>query len=62
MKNLYHQETYEDCLDRINKLTSDTQPQWGKMNTAQMMAHCAEIQDVIQWKGFKGHTNFGEVV
>ena len=54
MKNLYHQETYQDCLDRINKLTSDTQPQWGKMNIAQMMAHCAEIQDVSNGKDLKG--------
>jgi hypothetical protein len=27
-------------LERINKLTPDTQRQWGKMNVSQMLAHC----------------------
>ncbi len=27
-------------IERINALTPATQPQWGKMNVAQMLAHC----------------------
>jgi len=29
----------QEAIDRINKLTADTQPLWGKMNVAQMLAH-----------------------
>ncbi len=30
----------QSLADRINKLLPDTKPQWGKMNVAQMLAHC----------------------
>ena len=30
----------QDIIDRINLLTPGTQPKWGKMNVAQMVAHC----------------------
>ncbi len=30
----------EKFIQRINTLTPSTQPQWGKMNVAQMLAHC----------------------
>jgi hypothetical protein len=29
----------QEIIDRINKLTSQTQAQWGKMNVSQMLAH-----------------------
>ena len=48
--SLYHQQTFDQTLERINKLTPDTKPQWGKMDVAQMMAHCAEILDVSNGK------------
>ncbi len=49
-KNLYSPEVYRECLERIEKLTPDSQPQWGKMNVAQMLAHCAEIIEVANGK------------
>jgi thiamine phosphate synthase YjbQ (UPF0047 family) len=39
LKNLYDPGVKKDIIDRINKLTPQTQPQWGKMNVSQMMAH-----------------------
>ncbi len=39
MKNLFEQSGLEQTIERINKLKPDTQPQWGKMNVAQMLAH-----------------------
>ena|SRR5689334_15558173 len=39
LKNLYEPEVKKDIIDRINKLTPQTQPRWGKMNVSQMMAH-----------------------
>jgi hypothetical protein len=40
MKNLFHNTAYSEILDRINSLTPQSQGKWGKMNVAQMMAHC----------------------
>ena len=42
MKNLFDKTTYEEITRRINALTPESQRQWGKMNVAQMLAHCKE--------------------
>ncbi|MEM6319068.1 MAG: DUF1569 domain-containing protein [Bacteroidota bacterium] len=39
MKNLFNQADLQQTLQRIDNLTPTTQPQWGKMNVAQMLAH-----------------------
>ncbi len=38
-KNLLQPEVKEEILSRINKLTSETPRQWGKMNLNQMLRH-----------------------
>ena len=40
-------------VSRINALTADSVPQWGRMNVAQMLAHCAEVQEVLNGKKLK---------
>lgn len=52
-KNLYDDAVYEEVLERLSKLTPDTQPTWGTMDVAQMLAHCAEVQDVYNGKPLK---------
>ncbi len=49
-KNLYDADVYEEILERLAALTPDTQATWGKMDVAQMLAHCAEVQDVYNGK------------
>jgi len=39
LKDLFDPLVKNDILDRINKLTPQSQAQWGKMNVAQMLAH-----------------------
>jgi len=39
--NLFNASECNKAVARINNLTIETQPQWGKMNVAQMLAHCA---------------------
>lgn len=39
VKNLFDNAVKQEMIDRINKLTPQSQPQWGKMNVAQMLAH-----------------------
>src|SRR5688572_30494461 len=39
MQSLFNQADNHRILDRINQLTADTKPLWGKMKVAQMLAH-----------------------
>lgn len=39
MKNLFTPAANQEIVDRINTLTADTKPLWGKMTVAQMLAH-----------------------
>lgn len=40
MKSIFEETTYNELLNRLDQLKEDTPPQWGKMNVAQMLAHC----------------------
>ena len=42
MKSLFDKGSYEEINQRINALTPNSQRQWGKMEVAQMLAHCKE--------------------
>jgi hypothetical protein len=41
MKNLYEPATVEEVKVRIARLGPGSERQWGKMNAAQMVAHCS---------------------
>ena len=40
MNSLFESETFESVLKRLENLSPDAKPQWGKMNAAQMLHHC----------------------
>jgi len=40
MNNLFTQSDVSEIIGRIEKLTSNSERQWGKMTVAQMLAHC----------------------
>jgi hypothetical protein len=40
VKDLFDTTVKEDIINRINKLTPQSQALWGKMNVAQMLVHC----------------------
>jgi hypothetical protein len=40
MQSLFEADVAEQIIERINGIGADTKPKWGKMNAAQMMAHC----------------------
>jgi hypothetical protein len=46
MRNLFEPEAADEVLLRIDKLQPASQRQWGKMNVAQMMAHCSATLDM----------------
>ncbi len=41
LPDIFTKEVSEEIISRINKLNSSTQPKWGKMSVAQMLAHCS---------------------
>lgn len=40
MNYLFDEKESSNIISRINKLSADSKPLWGKMNVSQMMAHC----------------------
>lgn len=40
VKNLFEPAVKQEIINRINKLTPESKPLWGKMNVGQMLAHC----------------------
>src|SRR6185503_1701283 len=39
IKDMFDPAVRQDIIDRINKLTAQTQHKWGRMNVAQMLSH-----------------------
>jgi hypothetical protein len=46
MKNLFERDTVAEVSVRIDKLQPASQRQWGKMDVAQMLAHCSGTMDM----------------
>ncbi len=40
LPNVFSKEVSDNIIKRIDNLTPATQPEWGKMSVAQMLAHC----------------------
>ncbi|WP_317039007.1 hypothetical protein [Polaribacter vadi] len=47
MKNIFTKEITEEVVARIEDLTSQTQPIWGKMSVAQMLAYCCVTYEMV---------------
>ena len=47
MNNIFQAEIANEVIDRINHLKPGSQPLWGKMNVAQMLAHCNVTYEMI---------------
>lgn len=56
--SVFDPATTQKCLERLAKLEVDTQPQWGKMDAAQMLAHLNVAYDItyghkpVKYNGF----------
>lgn len=48
MKTLYDKQAADEMIARIEKISASDKPLWGKMNSAQMMAHCAACLYVVR--------------
>ena len=55
MKRLLHDPAVaESVRDRIGSLDRSSGPRWGEMSVGQMLAHCAEVQEVLNGKPLEG--------
>ncbi|MFT3794612.1 DUF1569 domain-containing protein [Flavobacterium sp.] len=48
--NIFNQEDNLKLQSRLQNLTSETTPLWGKMNASQMLLHCQKPLDVADGK------------
>lgn len=46
MKTLFDPDAQQELLHRAEKLTAESRPVWGKMTSAQMLAHCTRGMQV----------------
>jgi hypothetical protein len=46
-KNLFDAKECQETIERINALTHKTPNLWGKMNVAQMLAHCNVTYELV---------------
>jgi Protein of unknown function (DUF1569) len=47
LPNIFTKSVVDNVAQRINNLTATTQPQWGKMAVAQMLAHCSVSYEMV---------------
>ncbi len=47
LPNIFAESVTNNLIDRINKLTVDTEPNWGKMDTPKMLAHCNVTYEMV---------------
>jgi Protein of unknown function (DUF1569) len=46
MKTIFDRSIREELIRRIDSLTENSAAQWGKMNVAQMLKHCAQWDEM----------------
>ena len=62
IKNIFDPAPTEEILTRIGQLQPDAEPSWGKMNVAQMLAHCSAFQDIATGDSVSPRSWLGIVV
>ena len=50
MENIFDSSDSESLLERIERLTAESKPEWGKMTVSQMMWHCQRPMEVATQK------------
>jgi PHD/YefM family antitoxin component YafN of YafNO toxin-antitoxin module len=47
LANIFTKPVSDAVIGRINELTPETQPAWGKMSVSQMLAHCCVTYEMV---------------
>jgi hypothetical protein len=62
MNNLFELGAVQEVMTRIEQLKPSAQRQWGKMDIAQMMAHCSAALEMASGKFVAKRTLLGRIV
>ena len=62
MKNLFQPDAVDEVISRIDKLQPTSQRQWGKMDVAQMMAHCSAALDLASGRLIRPRILIGRLI
>lgn len=62
MKTITDKQTAGQLIDRINRLNADSKPQWGKMNTYQMLRHLVMWEEMAMNKTLYKQSFFGRLI
>ena len=62
MKNLFQPDAVDEVISRIDKLQPAAQRQWGKMDVAQMMAHCSAALDMASGRLVRPRVLIGRLI
>jgi hypothetical protein len=58
LPNIFSKEVADEIITRINMLTPSTPAVWGKMNVAQMLAHCNVTYEMLYTDKHKKPSGF----
>ena len=47
IRNLFNEKETQETIERVDKLTPETKGLWGKMDVAQMLAHCNVAYEIV---------------
>lgn len=62
MKNLFQPDAVDEVIARIDKLQPTAQRQWGKMDVAQMLAHCSAGLDLASGRLVRPRILIGRIL
>lgn len=51
IENMFDSQGKDTMIARVNALTADSRAQWGKMDVAQMLAHCNVAYEIVHEPG-----------
>jgi hypothetical protein len=61
MKSVFDASVRQELIDRINSLTVNSKPQWGKMNICQMLRHCVLAEEMYLGKTVHKRSLLGRI-
>lgn len=62
LPNIFTKEVTDQIVERIQKLSPETQALWGTMNVSQMLTHCCVTYDYIYTDKFKKPSGFKKLI
>lgn len=62
MKSIFNKTHTVEIVERIDRLSANSKPEWGTMQVPQMLAHCSAFQDIPMGNAFPPRGLLGRFV